>query len=716
MNRYAEVALGLPLTRTFTYVIPEEYRALAKVGCRVLVPFHRRELFGIVVGLKQRRRAEDYELKKITEWLDEAPAFSQAFLSFTKSLSQAFFISWGELLQAALPPSHVPKARRKFYISSEGKKALQGDSLSGEERRILELLSKGSYTPRFIKTKCSVKNLYSLLSKLERKGLLQVRREMKRPAARRAETENIPPVQLEMDFSLDEETRRASAVISERIGKNVFSPFCLRASARRRRRIYFDLIKKVLDSRKKVLFLVPEISSTHSLRELFVKKLGRRTALLHSELTEKKREIEWRRIKEGQAEVVLGSRSAVLSPLEDIGLIIVDEEHDEAYYQREGPAYDVRTGAWLRAKQSFSILVYGSSIPSVETYYKARAGGFLLSPEEKPVGRTVEILENRSKNEVMGERLYRKIEKRLEEKEPVLVFFNRRGYVSFLVCPRCRYIPRCSRCDVALSYHKKEDRLFCHYCGFSASRNEVCPECGGRIVFSRSFGIEVIEENLRKRFPGRRIECFDRDAVRTSQDQERILSLFEKKKIDILLGTQLLARQQRLGPASCVVVINPEILLTLPDFRAGQKTFQSVSQAAKFVVPEKGAELIVQTSFPVHHSIRYAASGDYDSYFRKEIEFRRLMNYPPFSYLAEVLLTGDDLRALARESRKFFSRVSQGAREVETWGPALAAVSRLREKYRVQVVLKSKKKRALYGALAGSLESVKSKKTVFLYD
>ncbi len=714
MNRYAEVALGLPLKRTFTYAIPEAYRVLAKVGCRVIVPFHRRELPGIIVALRQRREKKDYELKEILELLDEVPVFSPDFLSFTKKISQTFFTSWGEMLQAALPPTYVPKSRTKYYLTSAGKKSLEGDSLSGEERQVMELLLKGIYTLRFIRSKCRLTNLSSLLLRLERKGFILVRHEVVKSSPRQNETEADRPVQLEIDFSLDERSLQVLEVISERIGRDLFSPFCLHASQEKRIAVYFDLIKKVLHSRKKVLFLVPEISSTQSLREAFEKKLGKNVSLLHSELTEKKREIEWRRIKEGKAEVVVGPRSTILSPLEDIGLIIVDEEQDEAYYQRESPAYDARTGAWLRARQSSSLLIYGSSTPSVETYHKAKSGGYLLCLEEKPARRRVEILENRSKYGVMAERLLRKIEERLEKNDPIIVFFNRRGYVSFLICPRCRYVPRCTRCDVALSYHKKEDKLLCHYCGFSESRNHDCPECGARIGFSRSFGIEVVEEELRKRFPRRWIECFDKDIAGTRKNQERILSLFKNKKIDILLGTQLLVHQESLPTVPFVVILNPEILLTLPDFRASQKTFQRLSQMIKFVAHGGNPELVIQTSLPPHYSIQCAAFGDYRSFFAREIEFRRLLDFPPFFHVAEVLLSGEDLRTLARESRKFFSQAKDQAEEVEIWGPALASVARVRERYRVQVVLKSKKKRALTRALETSLERVKSKKAVFL--
>ena len=718
MSLYAEVVLGLPLTQTFTYAVPETSRAMAKVGSRVLVPFQQRRITGFIVGLKSRKKKEDYALKNILEILDEEPVFTPRFLSFTRKFSDTYFFSWGEMLQAALPPSYVPKSRTKMSVSKEGEKALQGDSLSSSEREILGLLRKGAYSRAFIKKKIKQKNLSTVLSRLERKRLVLTQSDLKR-TLRRPEGEKDPtPVQLEMDFSLDKESSEASAFISQHLGKNKFFSFTLHASRRKREAVYFDLIRKTLNIRKKALFLVPEIALTASLQDKFYKKLGENVALLHSRLTAKQRESEWERIRNGRADLVVGPRSAILSPLTDIGLIIVDDEHDESYVQRESPSYDARKGALMRAKQSVALLVYGSSIPTVETYYQAKKQGVLVQVREKPIERKTVILKYESGKSVFNEKLARRLEQKTSGKDssPVLVFFNRRGYASFMICPRCRYIPRCPRCDVTMNFHKKEEKLLCHYCGFSGPVSAVCPECGKRMVFSRSFGIEVVEEELKKRYPGRRIECFDSDRIRTHKDQEGILTRFADKKIDILLGTQFLAHQKNLPPVSTVVVLYPEIFLTLPDFRASQKTFQTLVQMTRFLSREGNAELFIQTSNPEHYSIRYAASEDYVSFYDQEIEYRRLMNYPPFSFLAEILLTGPNLRTLARESRKIFASVIGQDSRIETWGPALAPVARIRGKYRVQVVLKSKKKRALNRALSMSLERVKSKKTVFLYD
>ncbi len=716
MSLCAEVVLGLPLTQTFTYIVPDAYQNLAQIGSRVLVPFHQRRLTGIIVGLKTGRRAKGYEFKEIQDVLDEEPIFSPDFLSFTRELSEYHFSSWGEMLQSALPPSYVPKSRTRIGLTEQGILAIQDDSLTEEERQILRLLQRGSYTRAYMKRKARTGHLSSLLSGLEKKGFIQVKSEMRKSVRRKEPADVLSPVQLEMDFSVDEESLQAIASISKLLGKEVFSPFYLHAPQETREAIYFDLIRKALDIQKRVLFLVPEISLTKALQAKFEKRLGEKAALLHSQLTEKKRESEWERVREGRAEVVVGARSALFSPLANIGLILVDEEQDESYYQRESPSYDARKGAWMRAKRASSLLVYGSSMPSVEAYYRARKESYLLSLGETPRKKRVEIVADIPKHGAIADRLVDKIKEKLGKEESILVFSNRRGYASFLFCQHCRHIPRCMRCDVAMSFHKKEEKLVCHYCGYSKLKEDICPRCGNRMSLGRSFGIEVVEEELRRNFPQVRMKSFDTDEVRSKKEQERILSQFEMKKIDILLGTQLLAHQLSLSPATLIIVLNPDLLLTLPDFRASQKTFQTVCHMAKHLSLDEDAEMCIQTSVPVHYSIRSAAFEDYSSFYRQEIKYRRIMSYPPFSHVAEVLLTGENLRTLAKESRNFSSLVRGQDAQIEILGPALASVARIREKYRVQVVLKSKKKRTLNRVLKESVQRVKSRKIVLLYN
>jgi primosomal protein N' (replication factor Y) len=549
---------------------------------------------------------------------------------------------------------------------------------------------------------------------MEKKGLVQIQRDIKRMRPKRALSVTKTESQLEMDFSLDAHSRQIADEIVSALGQQVFSSFFLYGPAEKRESVYFQLIRRILKGGRKALFLVPEIASTQTLREKFEKRLGEKVALLHSQLTEKEREIEWLRIKEGEADIVIGPRSALFAPIDNLGLVVVDEEQDESFFQPESPSYDARKGAWLRAKQEKAGLVYGSEIPSVSAFYRARKRRCLLSLKGRRDKKKVEIVDDRKEKEVISRRLAERISVKLRRKEPVLVFLNRRGYASYLLCSHCSFIPRCVRCDVALAYHKREKKLACHSCGYSTPAVERCPDCGRRMIRGRGAGVEAVEERLKRIFPQARTASFATDLDR--KDQDKILQEFRKGKIDILVGTQLLAHQIDLPSASLVSILSPETLLTLSDYRASQKTFQSVSQMMRFLREEGEAEAIIQTALPRHFSIRQAASGDYMSFFKEELNFRRLMKYPPFTHLVEILFQGENLRYVARQSREFFSRVKEASKDVEILGPALAPVSMVRGRSRVQLILKARNKKDLDDVLEKLLQSVKARKSIRVHD
>ena len=328
----------------------------------------------------------------------------------------------------------------------------------------------------------------------------------------------------------------------------------------------------------------------------------------------------------------------------------------------------------------------------------------------------VEIVDDRQERRLISRRLEEKIRGRLIKGEPILVFFNRRGYASFLLCSRCNTIPRCIHCDIALTYHKREEKLICHYCNYSIPRRDDCPECGSRIIRKRGAGVEAVEEELVGIFPQSRIACFDTDVVRGRGIEERILRSFQGGKIDILIGTQLLAHQAGLPRVSLVAILHPETILTLSDYRASQRTFQTLNQMMKFLCNNNKAEAVIQTALPHHFSIRQGAFQDYLSFYRQEIKFRRLMNYPPFSHIIEILFQGKNLRAVARQSRKFSASIRLEGEDIEILGPALAPVTRVRGRNRVQVILKARKRGKLDEILRRSLSSIKLRKSIQVYD
>jgi primosomal protein N' (replication factor Y) len=715
MTLYAEVILPLPLGQTFWYKVPDVFQAQVQVGSRILVPFGTRTLTGFIVNTRARVPSTELKLKEVSELLDEKPVFSPSFLSFSHKLSEFYYSSWGEILQASLPPTLILKTKTKIFLSDKGEEALKEGLLSETEKGLAVLLKRKTLHLSFLKKKYPVKNITAILSRMEKSGMVGIQKETEKRSKRKVK--EIPPAeaQLEIDFSLDSKALQVAASIASKLGAREFSPFYLYGPREKREAIYFYLIKDALAQSGKVLFLVPEISLTEALVKKFEKKLGEKVVLIHSQMSERKRENEWLKMISGEREVLIGPRSALLTPVEGLRLIIVDEEQDESYFQPEHPSYDARMGAQLRAQEEKGVLVYGSSLPSVEAFYKAQKNGYLMSLESEPRKVKVSILDDRKEKEIIGLSLKQAICKRLERKEPVLIFINRRGYATSLVCFRCHYIPKCRQCDIALSYHKREKKLVCRYCNYSLPELVACPECGGRLMRPKGMGIEAVEEELIKIFPRARICSFDSEVVKTKGEQAKILQSFREGALDIMVGTPLLAHQIDLPSVSLVAIFYPEIVLSLSDYRASQKTFQTLSRMINFLGEGDQTEVFIQTALPQHFSIQCAAAGDYLSFFNQEIEFRRMMSYPPFFHVVEVVFQGPNLRILGQKTREFSGEIKSRAEKIEILGPALASVSKVRGLNRIQMIFKSRSRKELDKALAQSLEKMKLRKSVLVW-
>lgn len=716
MKLYAEIALPLPLNQKFLYEVPSVWADKAKVGSRVLVSFHNRTLTGFILRLKKRRPSSVLNIKDIIEVLDENPSFAVPILMFIEKLSAYYYSSLGELLQAALPGGYVLKSKQDVFVTEKGKNALNEKDLNPDELSLLRLYVKKPYSEPYIKRSTGLKHISVLLNRLEKKDLIRREKTVRKTAHRELLPSVKTPAQLEMDFSLDAELYSASNKMSAFLGRENFTPFFLSGSPRKREPIYFDLIRKNMVLKKSTLFLVPEISFTAAFTSKMKKRFGERVALIHSQMTQKQRGLEWKRIKEGDTHIVVGPRSALFAPLEDLGLIIIDEEQDESYFQKENPSYDARQGAWMRAQQESSLLIYGSSTPSVERYFHAEQHKYLisLSKEESPY--RSRIIECQPNNWTIDSRVRGRIRESLNQNQQALVFFNRRGYAPFVICSRCSDIPRCARCDIGLTYHKNDHKMMCHYCGYSIAQPFRCTRCGAKIIFGKSIGIEAIEEELHRLLPEANISAFNLDVARNKHEQKRKIEQFSSGETDILLGTQLLAHQRDLPPVSLVVVLFPETALSLSDFGASQRTFQSLSQMTSFLKREPQSEFLVQTSFSPHFSIRHAVRRDYPSFYNQEITHRRMMRYPPFVSMVEIMFYGENVRVLAKNSRQFLSLAESLSDQVEVLGPAFAPVSKIRGMNRVQVVLKADKKRELDKILRHSLPQIKIRKSVYMYE
>ncbi len=630
-----EVAFPLPIDTTFTYDLPEGVQNVT-VGQRVLAPFQRRKMTGYVVG--RPAAAVDFDVKRIETVFDEVPLLTDDLIELARGMAQHYGTSFGKALQTLLPPG----------------------------------LSRVSKKPR---------------KKNEKKNQDQ------------NPFENAPSVYL-----TEAQTNVARAIFSA-LDQSSFCSFLLHGiTGSGKTEIYLQAAARTLGTGRTVLALVPEISLTPQFVGRFRARFGEQIAVLHSARSEGERVSEWKRIRSGEAKVVIGARSAVFAPLEKIGLVVVDEEHDGSYKQDEGFPYNGRELARVRARRWGATLLLGSATPSLESYEATSRGEIQLlelsmRATEHDLPR-VEIVDLRSEISKFGEkgifsnRLRDAIAERLEQNEQVVLFLNRRGFAPLVFCPKCGGTLRCANCSVALTFHAEEKEHLCHYCGIGLPNDSPCSACGQAGLLRLGVGTERVEMELRYLFPDARIERMDRDTVRRRGSHEALLRKLAKREIDILIGTQMITKGLDLPHVSLVGVLLADQSLHFPDFRAAERTFQLLTQVVgrSGRGAEKGSA-IIQTFQPGHYAIATAATQNFKSFYSKEIEFRKELNYPPFSELALLELSGGDPDAVRRAAiwlARQCERLKQERKKELDWlGPAPAPIRRLQGKTRYHLILRS---------------------------
>lgn len=499
-------------------------------------------------------------------------------------------------------------------------------------------------------------------------------------------------------------------------GTGKFVPFLLHgATGSGKTEVYIQAIEEVLKSGAGAIVLVPEISLTPQQQRRFQARFGDKVAVLHSGLTESQRRQQWRRIWEGEASVVIGARSAVFAPLAKVGIIIVDEEHDGSYKQEEGVRYHGRDVAVMRAKLAGCPVVLGSATPSVESYYNASSGKYkMLELPERPGGRpmpSVSLVDMREQpaRAQISQPLYEAAKRHLDAGRQVLFFLNRRGFSDFILCRDCGHVPGCPSCSISLTYHKTDLSLKCHWCGASTPPPDRCIKCGGDKFKFMGGGTEKLEKEVEGLFEGIGITRIDRDTVKGPGGYGDLLDEVESGRSRVMLGTQMVAKGHDMPNIGLVGVVMADYGLHHPDFRAAERTFQVVTQAAgrsgRGDVP---GEVIIQTHQPEHYSLTYASGHDYSGFYKEEIEFRRELGYPPFSRLALVIIKAvkkEKASEGANTAFKAFSDVS--GKSVSVMGPAPAPVRKGRGKYRFFVVLKSSSSQKLQKAINEGLKALK---------
>ena len=556
------------------------------------------------------------------------------------------------------------------------------------------------------------------LSTLVKRGLIEIIEEPAGFTVSRAK----PRPNL-FDFNLSHPQQAALSQLRESVSAHRFSGMLLHGvTGSGKTAVYLAAMRSVLEAGRSAILLVPEIGLTPAVAADLHQIFGDEVAILHSALSDRERAEQWHRIKRGEARMVVGTRSAVFAPVADLALLIVDEEHDSSYKQEETPRYHARDVAVMRAKMADAVVVLGSATPSLESYFNAKKNKYALIElpdrvEQRPLPE-VEIVDMRLEfqetghEQVISRKLAAEIKDRLERKEQVMVLLNRRGYSPVVLCRTCGKKLECQNCAIALTHHKREHKMVCHYCGYTAPVPKACVHCGSEYVYFLGAGSEKLEELLHGMFPQARIARLDRDTVRSHEDFERALSGLNEGELDLLVGTQMIAKGHDIHGVTLVGVVGADVALGLPDFRAAERTFQLLTQVAgRAGRGQTPGKVILQTYFQDHYAVQYAARHDFIGFYEKELQFRSWMHYPPYSALANVLIRSDKLDDALQWSGALGRWFDQTRHEgVRVLGPAAAPIMRLKRDYRYHFVLKSPSRKQLHNTLRAMLDhAVKEK-------
>jgi len=587
----------------------------------------------------------------------------------------------------------APAARLRVELVARASQ----EKLSKAEREVLAYLELHPGSHNLADLESRVRGASTAARKLARRGLVRLF-----PEAPQVSWASPRPRHVLNPFQ-----QRAWEAITAALDRRQFHAFLLfGVTGSGKTEVYLHAIEAALARGRGALLLVPEIALTPAVAGQFAQRFGYQIAILHSGFTARERAAQWRRIRHGEARVVVATRSGVFAPVQDLGLIIVDEEHDHSYKQDETPRYHGRDVAVMRAQMLGAVVVLGSATPSIESRYNVERGRYTLLElpervEQRPLP-TVHVIDMRQefletrRQELFSRRLLEAIRQRLERHEQVVLLMNRRGFSSFATCRSCGERIQCRNCAVTLTYHRAERRMLCHYCNYAEPVPERCPACGSEYIYFVGYGSERVEEELRRVFPQARIARMDRDTVTGKRQYELILQGFSEHAYDILVGTQMIAKGHDVPGVTLVGVVSADIGLGLPDFRAAERTFQLLTQAAgRAGRGEIPGEVLIQTLSPDHYAIRCAAAQDYPRFYEQELRFRRLMRYPPFTALAKILIRSRKQDEAWHISQRLAAHFQQLPPEIKLLGPSEAPVPKLKSEYRYQMLLKSTSRRLL---------------------
>lgn len=701
-----QIVFQLPLHGVFSYHVPRADVEKLTIGSRVLTSFGNKIRAGFVVGFGAVEGQPD-DLKEISQILDEPPYFDANLWSLLTWSADYYMAPVGLVVKTALPPGSDKKSKSWVMLTPEGRERLKEREATLKIPSLKKLLKTGAVSLSELVSD----NDKKLIKEATSNGWFSIEERISTPLVRIGETSitellysDCPGNGNKDRLSLTDAQRSAVNVINAAIENGDYEPFLLHGvTGSGKTEVYLNAIEKTLDSGKRALTLVPEISLTPQTARIFISRFGSRIALYHSGLTDSQRLDEWRRIASGAASVVIAARSGIFLPIPNLGLIVVDEEHDSSYKQDDAFTYNARDLALVRGKLEKICVILGSATPSFETFVNANNGKVIkldlpIRPHGGPLPKT-ELLDLktvfpvRKRKGFLTPTLLDSISKTLEDKGQVALFLNRRGFDTLAQCSSCGAVMRCPNCDISLTHHKKNHDLRCHMCGFSRIAPPTCPACSSeKLVFS-GVGTQKVEESLKEIFPEARIERLDRDSTQKRNSLNEILRRFQNKEIDIITGTQMIVKGHDFPGISLVGILCGDSSLHYPDFRASERTFQTLVQVSGRTGRESDAgKVLLQTFDPEHYAIQMAASHDYNTFFELDSAMRRELYYPPYGHLILIRIEGSNSKKV--EDRAILigghcRRLKIPEEPVSILGPAPAPRKKAIGKHRWQIVLKS---------------------------
>lgn len=710
-NMYAQVIVDIThekLDRMFEYDIPPRLAGELQVGAEVIVPFGRgnKETKGYIVGFSKKPSYDPAQIKQVLRTEEGSRAIEARLVELAAWMKEQYGGTMIQALKTVLPVKKKEKALKKRRVrlllsEEEGREKLRIYIKKGEKARarlLAGLLDQPEQDYTLLSKKLGVAS--TAIRALEGQGVLEVLEEQafRNPVRYKVEEKK--------EVVYGEEQSRAIRTFREDYDTGRRGTYLLYGvTGSGKTEVYMEMISHVVAKGRKAIVLIPEIALTYQTVMRFYGRFGDRVSILNSRLSPGERSDQVERAKRGDVDVMIGPRSALFTPFSDLGLIVIDEEHETTYKSEQVPRYHARETAVQRAKMEGASVVLGSATPSLEAFYRCKRGEYTLialknrvQKRELPDVYTVDMREelkngNRS---ILSSRLKKLMEERLKRGQQVMLFLNRRGYAGFVSCRSCGHVVKCPHCDVSLSSHKG-GRLVCHYCGYEERAISICPSCGSSYVGGFKAGTQAVEELVKREFPCARALRMDMDTTRNKDGYEEILSAFANGEADILIGTQMIVKGHDFPGVTLVGVLAADMSLYGDDYRSAERTFQLLTQAAGRAGRGEGkGEVVIQTYSPGHYSIQMAERQDYEGFYEEEMRYRDLMGYPPASELLAVLLAGEDERRLETAAKylKEFA-VRAGKREIQAIGPASPYVGKVKDMYRRVIYLKCEDYRIL---------------------